>query len=68
MEAKITFQNRHEANLFATKWTRFTKTGHTISGNSVIVYDVDQKKQDWINAYVYYYDMTDAEILEALGV
>lgn len=66
-QATITFQNRRDADIFAIKWTRFTKTGHIISGNSVTVYDVDAKKKDWIDGYVELCNMTDDEILEALG-
>lgn len=56
--AKVTvrFEERHDAEVFATLWARFSKKGHTvgvgIENVDVIVSDVEPNELDWIKEYI----------------
>jgi len=54
--ATLTFKTNTQANSFAIAWTRKTFTGSIVGSGtenvSVTVYDVDDSKKNWIDAYV----------------
>lgn len=54
--ATLTFQSREQAEQFASAWVRNTFTGHVINAGSenvsVKVYDLNDDKKAWIEAYV----------------
>ena len=77
LEATINFQNRDQANDFATAWAFKSKMGHTISGSSVSVYNVTEELKAWIDSYVTqinefinhdseFDDLSDDELLKEL--
>lgn len=56
MEATLTFATRDLAQEFATRWTFFSKTGHTIGAGTenvkVRITDLNDEKIAWVNNYV----------------
>jgi shikimate kinase len=58
MKATLTFHSMELAKDFASKWTRHTLTGHTMSAvkpNGIVTVDVcniDEAKKVFINSYV----------------
>jgi len=56
MKATLTFKTREQAEIFATKWARYTKEGHVIGAGTenvqVIVYDVDDDRKKFIDNYI----------------
>jgi DNA polymerase III sliding clamp (beta) subunit (PCNA family) len=55
-KASLTFPNREEAELFALKWGRYSKSGHIVGSGlkdvKVTVFDVTEKDKEWINSYI----------------
>ncbi len=69
----ITFSDKQTAREFATQWTRYTKTGHTIgSDNKVSIWGVTDETQKWIDSYLCSItdsannSLTDEELLNEL--
>lgn len=56
MKAELNFKTREEASKFAQAWIFFSKTGYVMNSGKknvkVTVFDVDEKKANWINQYV----------------
>lgn len=56
MTSRLIFTTRIEAEKFAIAWSRFSKTGYTLGSGfenvSVDIYDITDKKKDWIDNYV----------------
>lgn len=52
MEAELTFQNRNQANEFARAWAFKSLMGHTISKNTVKIYNITPELKIWIDDYV----------------
>ena len=50
--AKLTFKDRASADLFAKMYTRKSLMGHTVSKNTVTIYNVDNDMKAWINDYI----------------
>jgi hypothetical protein len=52
----VRFEERQEAEVFATLWARFSKKGHTVGSGlenvDVTVSDVEPTELDWIKEYV----------------
>jgi|TARA_R110001606_G_scaffold278909_2_gene427470 hypothetical protein len=56
MKATLTFTTRIEAEKFATAWSRYSGTGHTVGAGNVLVpvtiYGITDSSKAWINNYV----------------
>ena len=52
----VRFEERQEAEVFATLWARFSKKGHTVSSGTqdvdVIVSGVTPCELDWIKEFI----------------
>tara|TARA_R110000851_G_scaffold150518_2_gene291321 strand:- start:1359 stop:1538 length:180 start_codon:yes stop_codon:yes gene_type:complete len=51
-EATINFQNRDQAQEFATRWAFKSLTGYSISKSTVKIYNITDDLKLWIDGYV----------------
>jgi len=52
LTAELTFNDRASAHKFAILYSRKTLMGHSITGSTVKVYNINDATKEWIDSYV----------------